>query len=133
MTKPLDDSKTKYPREFRVMQLDLAREASHPAGNRSYGYRVVVPLDDNGRIDAELWKQHRDLCKVVRFRPDEDDEVGHLVRKGAGWAFRYDIRGEDAEEVGYRLADERFLIGEYVSIREDERMHTFKVVSVEHV
>ena len=133
MTTPLEGTTLKYPRAFRVIQLELAREARHPAGDRSYGYRVIVPLDDNGRIDAELWKEHRDFCKVVRFRPDEDDEVGHLVRKGAGWAFRYDIRGEDADEVGYRLADERFLIGEYVSIREDEGMHTFKVVSVEHV
>ena len=121
------------PRAFRAIQLELAREASHPAGSRDYGYRLVAPLDANGRIDLDLWKQYRDACKVVRFRPDEEDEVGHLVRKGTGWAFHYDIQGQDADETGYRLGDECFNIGEYVSIREDDKMHTFRVTSVEHI
>lgn len=131
-TKP-QGVKIKYPKAFRLIQLELAREAKHPAGDRGYGYRLVVPLDDNARIDADLAREYQDLCKVVRFRPNEDDQVGHLVRKGAGWAFHYDIRGEESDEVGYRLADERFVIGEYLSIREDDGMHTFKVRSVEHV
>lgn len=125
--------KIPLPRAFRVIQLELAREAKHPEGSREYGYRMVAPLDGDGRIDADLWKQHRDACKVVRFRPNEEDEVGHLVRKGTGWAFHYDVQGEDADEAGYRLGDERFDIGEYVSIREDDEMHTFRVTSVEHV
>lgn len=125
--------KAQLPRAFRVIQLELAREANHPAGRRDYGYRMVAPLDGDGRIDPDLWKQHREACKVVRFRPNEEDDVGHLVRKGTGWAFHYDIHGDDPDEAGYRLGDERFDIGEYVSIREDDEMHTYRVTSVEHV
>ena len=35
------------------------------------------------------------------------------------------------DEIGFRLSEERFVPGEYVSIQEDDgRQHTFKVVSV---
>ena len=121
------------PRAFRAIRLELAREANHPAGSPDYGYRLVVPLNADACIDLDLWKQHRDACRVVRFRPDETDDVGHLVRRGAGWGFHYDIQGHDPDEIGYRLGDERFNIGEYISIREDDGMHTFRVTSVEHI
>jgi hypothetical protein len=127
--------KVALPRAFRLIRLELAREAKYPTGNPAFGYRIVAPLDQDGRIDAGLWKQHRDACRVVRFRPDEDDEVGHLVHKGeAGWTFHYDIRGGDDDEAGYRFGDERFAVGEYVSIRDDDdELHTFKIMSVEHI
>jgi hypothetical protein len=122
------------PRQFRLIRLELAREAAHPAGSQLHGYRLVAPLDADGRIDAKLWKQHRDACRVVRFRPDEEDDVGHLVRQANGsWAFHYDVRGDEEDETGYRFGDERFVLGEYVSIHEEGALHTFRVVSVEHV
>ena len=119
--------KVALPRQFRLIRLDLAREAGHPEGSRQHGYRLVAPLD------AELWKRHRDACRVVRFRPDEDEEVGHLVRKGNTWAFTYDVQGDEQDETGYRFGDERFVIGEYVSIHEEGALHTFQVTSVEHI
>jgi hypothetical protein len=121
------------PRQFRLIRLELAREAGHPVGSRQHGYRLVAPLDADGRIDPELWKAHRDACRVVRFRPDEDDDVGHLVRTGNTWTFHYDIKGDEEDEAGYRFGDERFVLGEYVSIHEEGALHTFKVTSVEHV
>ena len=85
-----------------------------------------------GRIDTELWHQHHEFCRVVRFRPAETDEVGHLVRKpGGAWAFRYDIRGDQEEETGYHFSSDRFMLGDYVSVREDDGLHTFQVASVE--
>jgi len=120
-------------RAFRRIRLELAREPEHPAGSRRHGYVFVAPLDEAGRIDATLWKQHRADCRVVRFRPNDED-IGHLVhRRGGSWAFHYDIDGDEDDEVGYRFADEKFVIGEYVSIEEDEKMHTFRVTSVEPV
>ena len=81
-----------------------------------------------------MWKSHRSACRVVRFRPTGDDEVGHLVhRPGGSWALHYDIRGGDADEAGYRFQDERFEIGEYVSIREGSSLHTYRVTSVEGI
>ena len=83
------------------------------------------------RIDAKLWQAYRDACRVVRFRHREDDDVGHLVhRPGGSWAFRYDISGDEDDEVGYHFENERFELGEYVSIRENDKMHTFRVTSV---
>jgi hypothetical protein len=121
------------PHAFRRIRLELAREPEHPAGSRRHGYVFVAPLDETGRIDAKLWKQNRADCRVVRFRPDDED-IGHLIhRPGGSWAFHYDIDGDEDDEVGYRFADEKFVIGEYVSIEENEKMHTFRVTSVEPV
>jgi hypothetical protein len=120
------------PRSFRRIHLELAREKGYPAGSRQIGYNIIAPLDSEGRIDAELWRRHRAACSVVRFRPDEDRDIGHLVhRPGGSWAFHYDIQGDEDDEVGYRFQDERFVPGEYVSISEDDGLHTFRVVSVE--
>ena len=128
----------RLPHAFRKIRLELAREKGHPTGSSGYGYTLVAPLDSNRKIDASLWKAHRDACRVVRFRPTGDDEVGHLVHQpggasGASWALRYDIRGDDSEEAGYHFQDEQFEIGEYVSIREARAMHTYRVVSVEPI
>jgi hypothetical protein len=121
------------PREFRRIRLELAREPGHPAGSSRDGYELIAPLDDDGRIDATLWRAHREACGVTRFRADEDDEIGHLVHKQGGtWAFHYDIVGEDEDETGYRFQDERFVVGEYLSVLEDDKQHTYRVVSVEH-
>jgi len=54
-------------------------------------------------------------------------------RPGGSWAFHYDIRGNEPDEAGYHFQDERFELGEYVSIREQDGMHTFHVTSVERV
>lgn len=122
------------PQDFREIRLELAREKDHPAGARDFGYRFVAPLDVNGQIEPELWAKHREACRVVRFRPDEVEEIGHLVRRpGGSWAFRYDISGTDDDEAGFRFNAERFVIGEYVSVKEDDESHTFRVVSVEPV
>jgi hypothetical protein len=127
-------TKASLPRQFRLIRLELAREPKHPDGSRQHGYRLVAPLDNEDRIDTELWRAHREACRVVRFRPGEEEDIGHLVHKGkATWAFHYDVQGDEEDETGFRFGDERFVIGEYVSLREDEGLHTFKVTSVEHL
>jgi hypothetical protein len=115
--------------------LELARDREHPDGSKRHGYEFVGPLDEEGRLDPVLWKKYRDRCRVRRFWLNEDDELGHLVRKPGGhWAFHYDINGDaDDDEGGYRLGNHKFTVGEYVSIREheDDVMRTFRVVRVE--
>jgi hypothetical protein len=121
------------PRAFRRIRLELAREPQHPIGSRRHGYVFVAPLDPAGRLDPGLWKEHRDECRVVRFRPNDED-VGHLIhRPGGGWAFQYDVDGDQADEAGFRFGDERFEPGEYVSIKEGREIRTFRVSSVEHL
>jgi hypothetical protein len=119
------------PANFRRIRLELAREPGHPEGSNKIGYDFVAPLDAEGRVDADLWRAHRTVCRAVRFRPEEEIEIGHLVRRrGGGWAFRYDIDGDEDEEAGFRFGDHVFRLGEYVSVREDGALHTFRVASV---
>lgn len=122
------------PSSFRKIRLELAREKGHPAGSAGRGYIIVAPLDQARRFDAAAWKAHRDACRVVRFRSGEDDDIGHLVhRPGGSWAFHYDIRGDEDDEAGYHFQDECFDVGEYVSVREADATHTYRVISVESV
>lgn len=122
---------TALPASFRQIRLELAREAAHPEGDAHIAYVIVAPLDLDGRIDAEVWKQHREACRVARFRPGQEDDLGHLVhRAGGSWALHYDIAGGSPDEVGYHFQDERFEPGEYVSITDRGKTHTFRVVSV---
>lgn len=122
------------PASFRQIRLELAREPGHPVGDAGIAYVIVAPLDLDNRIDPDLWKRHREACRVARFRPGKDDDLGHLVhRTGGAWAFQYDISSNSADDVGYHFSDEHFVPGEYVSISEDGKMHTFRVVSTIHL
>jgi hypothetical protein len=134
VTKEAKHPAVKLPPNFRQIRLELAREKDHPAGSAAHGYTIFAPLDKDSKIDPQLWHAFRDFCRVVRFRPDEDETIGHVIRRpGGSWAFHYDIRGAEDDESGYHLEDERFELGEYVSIREHDKMHTFHVMSVERI
>jgi len=118
----------------RLMQIimDLAREPGHPHGDAQHGYLLHLPLTEDGRIDEGKFEHVAGICTVRRFRPGEPPRNGRVCRDGGGeWSFDYDDRQEFDDEVGFRLADERFMPGEYISIREDDGvMHTFQVISV---
>lgn len=120
------------PDNFRHVRLELAREKGHPEGDRGHGYDILMPLTDDGHIDAEAFKKHHAACRVRRFRPDEDDAIGVLAHgPGGRWFFDYDKRQTSDAEAGFRFSEERFVPGEYVSIAEDDGdMHTFQVMAV---
>ena len=120
------------PAQFRKIRIELAREPHHPEGDAGVAYVIVAPLNANDKIDPALWRAHREACRITRTRPNEDDEHGHLVhRQGGGWILHYESNKPDA--TGFHFADERFVSGEYVSINEADKMHTFRVVSVSHL
>lgn len=119
------------------IRLDLARSKEKPNGSSACGYELVAPLDDRGLIDLKAWKQFRDRCSVRRFWQGEDDRIGRLTHKaggseGARWVFDYDDSRLDDDESGYRLGAHAFVAGEYVTIRDQESSHTFRVVAVEN-
>ena len=119
------------PHGFRKIRLELAREHGHPEGDSRIAYTLVAPLDAASRIDLETWKDHREASRVVRERHGEPDQAGHIIRTHSGaWAFHYDAQGGKPDETGYRFADEKFAIGEYVSVVENEKPHVYKVISV---
>lgn len=116
---------------FRHVRLLLARERNHPAGDRDEGYDLLVPLDAEGRLDPAAWKSHQAACRVRHFRAGENDRIGRLRRKPGGtWYFDY-VEGERDDEIGFRLGEERFVTGEYVSIGRNGTMHTYQVARVE--
>jgi hypothetical protein len=53
--------------------------------------------------------------------------------QGGGWAFHYDTGANKPDEVEFHFADERFVSGEYASINEGGKMHTYRVASVSHL
>ncbi|EHK53277.1 hypothetical protein [Allomesorhizobium alhagi] len=117
--------------KFRHVRMLLAREKGHPVGDAEEGYDLLAPLDSEGRLDAAEWKLHQTACRVRRFRSGEEDRIGRLLRKPGGqWYFDY-AQGDRDDEVGFRLDEERFVTGEYVSIPHDGTMHTFQVARVE--
>lgn len=117
------------------VRLELARDHEHPEGDAATGYEFAAPLTAEGKIDAEEWHKRRENCRVRRFRRGEADDVGHLIRRpGGSWAFHYDIKSDEEEdESGYRFADHAFKTGEYVSIREEEGLRTYRVMRVQAV
>jgi hypothetical protein len=125
---------TSLPLQFRQIRIALAREPGHPEGDDEVSYIFVAPVDVEGRIDPKLWQSHREACRVARQRPDEQDRLGQLVhRPGGGWGFHYDDDANLPDEVGFHFADERFVVGEYVSIAERGKMHTYRVTTVSHL
>jgi hypothetical protein len=131
---PEAEKAPEFPREFRRIRLELAREPGHPAGDRGFGYVFVAPLDTEDRIDPELWKAHRELCRVVRFRPDDEQSIGRLVRRpGGSWAFRYAEEVGEEDEAGFHFGEEQMRLGEYLSIREDDETHVYRIIGVEHL
>jgi hypothetical protein len=120
------------PEYFRRVRLHLARETGYPQGSRDIGYELVIPLTSAGNIEPALWEEHRERCRFTHFRPGAESEAGHLVRRpGGSWAFHYDIRGDEDDAAGFRFENERFVPGEYVSVREENGLHTYIVASVE--
>ena len=122
---------TTLPEGFHHLHLELAREPGHPDGDSHHGYDLVVPLTLDGHLDAAAWRADPHLCHVRRFRPNQDDAIGQLARRPGGqWYIDYG-RGSADDEPGLRFNDERFVPGEYVSIREDDgELHVFKVALV---
>ena len=115
---------------FRHVRLLLAREKDHPGGGQQ-GYDLLVPLDGNGRLDAREWKTHQAYCRVRHFADGGEVRVGRLRRKPGGqWYFDYE-EGDRDDEIGFRLGEERFVTGEYVSIVHGDTTHTYQVARVE--
>lgn len=121
---------------FKRIRLNLARSKEFPDGSSLHGYEIVAPLDHDGHIDVDLWRKHRDQCRVRRFWDGAEDQTGRIVHKSGGveharWVFDYDPTHSDDDETGYRFGAHAFIPGEYVSIQHEDDVHTFKVVTVD--
>jgi hypothetical protein len=114
-----------------VMRLARNPGTEFAGGDDHRGYALSAPLTPDGRLDAAAYAKAKDACLVRRFAPDEDPVDGHLARRGARWFFDYEEGGAADDEPVYRLGDHRFVVGEYVTVTdEDGRPLTYKVVEV---
>lgn len=111
----------------------LARNpGSEFGGDDRRGYTLTAPLTADGRLDAEAYASVRAECSVRRFAPDEDAVMGRLARRGANWFFDYDKASSDDDEPVHRLGDHRFVVGEYVTVTdEDGQPLTYKIVEIQ--
>lgn len=109
--------------------LRLARNPGFPDGDAGQGYILIAPLDSDGKLDAEAWREQREACTVIRFKPGVDrDADGRLTHRGSDWFFHYDEMREGDDEPVYRLGDHRLFLGDYVTIHEsDGQVLTYRV------
>jgi len=114
-----------------ALSLIVMRLARNPGtefadGDDHRGYALTAPLTADGKLDEAEFRKHKDACIVRRFAPDEDAHEGRLAHRGGRWFFDYGDQG-DGEEPLYRLGDHSFLVGEYVSITDEDGLLTYKV------
>jgi hypothetical protein len=114
---------------MRTVRLEVARSHEFPEGSAAHGYELHVPLTAASTLDRDGWMHNRQTCSFRRFWGDEEDH-GQLLHRAHGWALSFAPEGSEIEAI-FRADDHRFVVGEYVSIKErDGVTRTFKVTSV---
>jgi len=119
---------------FHHIRLELAREPGHPHGDPQDGWDIVAALDADGRLDLEACRAEPKRCFVRRFLRDATVATGRLRHSlGDRWILDLDDR-DDLDASGFRLGEERFALGEYVSIVSGDGVaHTYGVERMERV
>lgn len=119
---------------FHHMRLELAREPGHPHGDAADGWDITAALDEDGRLDLERCRAEPKRCFVRRFKHDVTIATGHL-RHGFGGQWLLDLDGrDDLDAGGLKLGEERFVLGEYVSITlGNGETHTYSVERLQSV
>ena len=123
------------PAQFRQIRIVLAREPGHPEGDDEIAYIFVAPVDAEGRIDPKLWRAtSRGLPgrAATSERSRTSLVISSITLAAPGGSTMTDETNLP-DEVGYHFADERFVVGEYVSINERGKMHTYRVTTVSHL
>jgi hypothetical protein len=122
---------THHHPHLRTVRLELARTHDYPEGSAEHGYEFVAPLDEDGGLAADLWREAKDKCVVTRFWGDAPERQGKLRHSGGGWRFDYDAKRRDDDEPFFKLDRHKLLPGSYVTITEDDGVQRpFRVVSV---
>ncbi|MBA4808973.1 hypothetical protein [Brevundimonas sp.] len=121
------------PLGFHHIRLELAREPLNPGGDPDVGYDILAPLGTDRRLDAAVWREAPEKCRVRRFSHGATLAFGRL-RHAAPDRWFLDFEPGEADDVhGFRLADEVLETGEYVSLSTGDQMHTYVVARSEPV
>ncbi|MBB3971379.1 hypothetical protein [Hansschlegelia beijingensis] len=106
----------------------------HPS--RRHGYDIVAPLDEDGRLNTDLWRSHWAYCRVIRFWGDSPSMAGMLRYRPAaleeeGWFLDFDPNSKDDDQFGYRLDIRKFMPGGYLSLHDrHDDVCKFQIVNV---
>lgn len=102
-----------------VLRLSRNPDAGYPGGDDHRGYMIHAPLNSEGKLDVDIWRQDPKACTVDRFSPEEDEKAdGWLTHRGSHWFFHYDEEDEGPDEPVYKLGDHSLRVGDYVTIHE---------------
>ena len=112
-----------------VMRLGRNPDAGYPEGDDRHGYVIHAPLDEDGKLNVDLWRAQRLDCTVIRFSPEESEKAdGWLTHRGDNWFFHYDEEHEGPDEPVYKLGDHLMRVGDYLTIHEaDGDVLTYKI------
>jgi hypothetical protein len=114
-----------------VMRLARNPATAFADGDDHRGYTLCAPITPEGRLDEPAFHEVEAECVVRGFTPDEEPQLGRLAFRGGVWSFDYDDAADAPDTVAYRLGEHRFLVGEYVSIADEDGVFlTYKVTEV---
>jgi hypothetical protein len=118
---------------FHHIRLELAREPLNPGGDPNIGYDILAPLNAERRLDAAVWREAPEKCRVRRFSHGATLTFGRLRHAGPDrWFLDFEPGLED-DVHGFRLSDETLETGEYVSLTTGDETHTYIVARAEPV
>lgn len=103
-----------------VMSLARNPDAGLAGGDAEHGYTLVAPLTVDGFLDDAAWREAPESCQVRAFERGQDTREGRLARRGANWYFDYDRGTSEDDEPVFKLARHKFVVGEYVTVTDDE-------------
>jgi hypothetical protein len=112
------------------IRLELGRTRETPQGDPSHGYEFIAPLNAQGHLDAEEWRQEKKRCAVRSFQPGKADQQGMLRHVGRGWRFDYLPGQSEDDEPFFKLDRHVIAPGLYVTVKEDGIERPFKIVAV---
>lgn len=102
-----------------TLRLSRNPQAGYPNGDDAHGYVITAPLDKDGKLDGDIWRDHKTGCTVIRFSPDDSERAdGWLTHRGSNWHFHYDEDHEGPDEPVYKLGEHTLRVGDYVTIHE---------------
>ena len=90
-----------------------------------------MPMAVSSRNYGRRIARHAESCGNVRT--SKTRTVTSCASRAAAGGFHYEGEANLPDEAGYHFADERFVVGEYVSINERGKMHTYRVTTVSHL
>jgi len=99
------------PLGFHHIRLELAREPQHPDGDHDMGYDILAPLTAERRLDAAVWREAPEKCRVRRFSHGATLAFGRLRHAAPDRWFLDFEPGEADDAHGFRLADETIQTG----------------------